>query len=154
MNNTCIFMKLYINICLNPSLDQSVSLLLVPSTLLILQAQEQLFPPALCPCPGPAVPKHFLLPWNLLEIKLVPNPSSSREDFPAHLCSHTVTILLALQSKPLIFLSLPPALSWAVLSDISLCLPKTADHQQWWQQQKCQELILPLLSRAGPTLSC
>lgn len=153
MNYTCIFMKLYINICPHPPLDQSSLPFTCPLHCAHPPGTGTALPPCSVSMPWLSIAKTFLTALRSLGDKVAPKSFPFQRGFSCHLCCHTVMIFLALQSKPLIFLSLPPPLCWAVVSDTALCLPKTADHQQWWQQQKYQELILPLLSRAGQTLS-
>lgn len=105
----------------------------------------------------PALPKHFLLPWNLLGAKVAPKslPLPVRIFLPTRA---PALWQFSLPYKANLWFSLPClhpcAETW---SATPLCLPKTANEpkaQEWWQQQKHQELILPfaLQNRANSFL--
>lgn len=143
------YTELYVNIYLNPSLDQLSSPFLSPSHFAMgfvadVPAHDHYSPGTASPTeaahpPSCFVPLHGVRTalWAALNICYCPEtscsyerfkvPSPSSEDLPFHLWSCIVRIFSALQSKPLTFPALSLPLFQAVVSDTSPSLSRVAD---------------------------
>lgn len=146
-------MKLYVSICLNASLDQSS----LPFTCLPPgSAAAQELPPLLCVhalasaqhC-ATSIAKTFL---TALRPPGIPNPFPFQRgfSFPPLFLHWDNFPCPTKQTSDFPKLASTPVLS---CGQWLLCVfPKLLKAQQWWQQQKHQEIISSLLSRAGQTI--